>query len=62
MGDITTPSELREFLHPYDPGVQAIGLGLRRVVLEEMAPCHEYIFSMRHSAGFPTDVLMTPRW
>lgn len=47
MGDISPPSELREFLYPYDPRVQAIGLGLRRVVLEEMAPCHEYIFPMR---------------
>jgi len=47
MGDIHTPSELREFLYPYDPRVQAIGLGLRRVLLEELAPCHEYIFPMR---------------
>ena len=42
-----SPLELLEFLHPYGPAVQSIGLGLRRVVLEEMAPCHEYIFSMR---------------
>jgi len=47
MGDIHTPSELCEFLYPYDPRVQAVGLGLRRVLLEEMAPCHEYIFPMR---------------
>lgn len=39
--------ELREFLYRYDPTVQSIGLGLRTVVLEEMAPCFEYIFAMR---------------
>jgi hypothetical protein len=41
------PGELIEFLHRYDAGVQAVVLGLRQVVLEEMAPCHEYIFTMR---------------
>jgi hypothetical protein len=41
------PPELIEFLHPYQPSVQSIGLGLRQLVLEEMTPCHEYIFSMR---------------
>ena len=41
------PPKLLEFLYRYDPGVQSLALGLRRVVLEEMAPCHEYIFSMR---------------
>ncbi len=41
------PAELLEFLHPYDPPIQSLGLGLRKVVLEEMAPCHEYIFAMR---------------
>ena len=41
------PPELLEFLHGYDPAVQSLALGLRRVVLEEMAPCHEYIFHMR---------------
>ena len=43
------PRELIDFLHRYDAGVQEIALGLRRVVLEEMAPCHEYIFAMRHT-------------
>ena len=43
----TPPSELREFLYRYDPAVQSIGLGLRTIVLEEMAPCFEYIFAMR---------------
>jgi hypothetical protein len=41
------PRELLEFLYRYDPGVQSLALGLRRVVHEEMAPCHEYIFEMR---------------
>jgi Domain of unknown function (DU1801) len=41
------PPELIEFLHAYQPSVQSIGLGLRQLVLEEMAPCHEYIFPMR---------------
>jgi Domain of unknown function (DU1801) len=41
------PSELREFLYRSDTTVQSIGLGLRTVVLEEMAPCFEYIFAMR---------------
>src|SRR5262245_27095598 len=47
MGEVRPPSELREFLHYYDPAVQTLGLGLRTVVLEEMSPCHEYIFAMR---------------
>ena len=41
------PPELLEFLYGYDPAVQSLALGLRRVILEEMAPCHEYIFAMR---------------
>jgi hypothetical protein len=41
------PPELLEFLYRYDPAIQSLALGLRKVVLEEMAPCHEYIFSMR---------------
>jgi uncharacterized protein DUF1801 len=47
MGMSKPPLELLEFLHQYGPAVQSIGLGLRKVVLEEMAPCHEYIFAMR---------------
>ena len=41
------PQGLLEFLYGYDPMVQSLALGLRKVVLEEMAPCHEYIFQMR---------------
>jgi len=41
------PRELLEFLYRYDPAVQSLALGLRKVVHEEMTPCHEYIFEMR---------------
>ena len=52
------PRELLEFLRRYDPDVQGVALGLRTVVLDEMAPCHEYIFAMRHTVMLlygPTD-------
>ena len=42
----TPPRELLEFLRRYDPDVRSLALGLRDVIHEEMAPCHEYIFSM----------------
>jgi Domain of unknown function (DU1801) len=41
------PPELLEFLYRYDPAVQSLALGIRRVVHEQLAPCHEYIFEMR---------------
>ena len=41
------PRELLDFLYRYDSHVQSLALGLRKVVHEEMAPCHEYIFEMR---------------
>ena len=41
------PAELLEFLYRYDGPVQTLALGLRQVVHEEVAPCHEYIFAMR---------------
>jgi hypothetical protein len=41
------PPELLEFLYSYGLAIQSLALGLRKVVLEEMAPCHEYIFAMR---------------
>jgi len=52
------PRELLEFLRRHEPRVQSVALGLRSVVLEEMAPCHEYIFAMRHAVVLlygPTD-------
>jgi hypothetical protein len=41
------PPELLEFLYRYDRAVQTLALGLRSLIHEEMAPCHEYIFEMR---------------
>jgi len=41
------PRELLDFLFRYDSNVQSLALGLRKVIHEEMAPCHEYIFEMR---------------
>jgi hypothetical protein len=41
------PRELLEFLYGYDPAIQSLALGLRKVIHEEMAPCHERIFAMR---------------
>jgi hypothetical protein len=41
------PKELIEFLAKYDPAVHSLALTLRRVVLDAIAPCHEYIFQMR---------------
>ena len=38
------PTELVEFLKPYDREVQKLALSLRQLVLEEMAPCHENIY------------------
>jgi hypothetical protein len=37
------PSELLELLKPFDAGIQELTLALRQVLLEELAPCHEYI-------------------
>jgi hypothetical protein len=38
------PPDLIKFLKPYDPTVRQLALGLRALVLEEMAPCHENIY------------------
>src|SRR5436189_3019064 len=40
----STPKELIKFLKPYDPAIRKLALGLRQLVLEEMAPCHENIY------------------
>src|SRR5262245_5895861 len=40
------PKELLELLHTYDRGIQELALALRQVVLEEMAPCCEYILEV----------------
>jgi hypothetical protein len=38
------PRALVKFLKPYDPAIQELALGLRSLLLEEMAPCHENIY------------------
>jgi Domain of unknown function (DU1801) len=38
------PAELLKFLEPYDPEITEVALGLRALVLEEMAPCYENIY------------------
>ena len=41
------PRELLEFLYRYDPPIQSLALGLRKLIHEELSPCHEHIFNMR---------------
>src|SRR2546428_8958525 len=43
---IEPPKELLEFLEPYDRGVQELTLALRQLVIEELAPCCEYILEV----------------
>ena len=38
------PRELIKFLRPYDRDVRDLALGLRGLILEEMAPCYENIY------------------
>ena len=38
------PKELVKFLKPYDREIRDLALGLRALVLEEMAPCYENIY------------------
>ena len=45
------PPELFEFLRRYDSAVQSLALGLRRVVHEEMGPCHECIFDAGYTVA-----------
>jgi hypothetical protein len=47
VSDNNAPTELIKFLAKHDPAVQSLALGLRQVVLDAIAPCHEYIFPMR---------------
>jgi hypothetical protein len=41
------PRDLFLFLRRHDPAVKALTLGLRDIVIAEIAPCHEYIYSMK---------------
>ncbi len=40
------PKQLLNLLRPYDRAVQELALALRELVLEEMAPCCEYILEV----------------
>jgi hypothetical protein len=40
------PRELFDLLKPYDRAIQELTIALRQVVLEEMAPCCEYILEV----------------
>jgi hypothetical protein len=42
--DFRPPADLKKFLRPYDREVQKLALGLRALVLAEMAPCYENIY------------------
>jgi hypothetical protein len=45
--DDNAPAELIGFLARHDPEIRSLALGLRQVVLDAIAPCHEYMFQMR---------------
>lgn len=38
------PSELIKFLKPYDRAIQKLALDLRKIVIDELAPCYENIY------------------
>ena len=38
------PAELIKFLKPYDRAIQKLCLDLRKIVIAELAPCHENIY------------------
>ncbi len=38
------PAELIQFLKPYDRAIQKLALDLRKIVIDELAPCHENIY------------------
>src|SRR5260370_33795642 len=56
---VEAPKELLEFIEPYSRGIQELTLALRQSVLEEMAPCCEYILEVYTVALHygPTDSL-----
>jgi len=54
------PSELLQFLEPYDPSIRELALSLRKVVLNEMGACHENIYDAYNAVAVgygPTDRL-----
>ena len=40
------PKDLLDLLKPYDRGIQELTIALRELVLEELAPCCEYILEV----------------
>ena len=38
------PAELIKFLKPYDRAIQTLCLDLRKIVIDELAPCYENIY------------------
>src|SRR5215831_7657685 len=40
------PKELLDLLRPYDRGIQELTIALRQLILEELAPCCEYILEV----------------
>src|SRR5438128_3127239 len=40
------PKDLLDLLKPYSRGIQELTIALRQLVLEEMAPCCEYILEV----------------
>jgi Domain of unknown function (DU1801) len=38
------PAELTNLLRRYEPDVQSVAVALRKVVLDEIGPCHETVF------------------
>ena len=54
------PPALIKFLKPYDAEVRELALGLRSLVIEEMAPCYENIYDAYSAVAMgygPTDRL-----
>jgi hypothetical protein len=40
------PKDLLDLLRPYERGIQELAIALRQLILEEMAPCCEYILEV----------------
>jgi len=41
------PRQLLEWVRRHDPAIKTLTLRLREIVIAELAPCHEYIYSMK---------------
>ena len=51
-GAASAGQALTEFLKPYDPAIRRLALGLRALVISEVAPCHETIFQASYTVAF----------